>query len=114
MVFVKFDVVCRTKNDVVMYMFSINMRGNNIRIFPFQYPVCKLFSNLMGFLITHFAGGKSLYQMIGFVAAAFPAMVERIFEVNCCGFGGAGISGNENTVISFCRIADVGYCFING
>ena len=35
MVFVIFNVVSRTKDDMVVYMSLINMRGNNIRIFSF-------------------------------------------------------------------------------
>ena len=35
MVFVIFNVVSRTKDDMIVYMPLINMRGNNIRIFSF-------------------------------------------------------------------------------
>jgi len=34
MVFVIFNVVSRTKDDMIVYMPIINMRGDNIRIFP--------------------------------------------------------------------------------
>ena len=39
------------------------------------------------FLITDLARSKSLYQMVGFVGTVFPAMVKRIFKVNCRSFG---------------------------
>ena len=32
-IFVVFDVVSGTKNDVIMNVFFVNMGGNNIRIF---------------------------------------------------------------------------------
>ena len=35
MVFVVFNVVSRTEDDMIVYMSLINMRGNNIRIFFF-------------------------------------------------------------------------------
>ena len=34
MVFIVFDVISRTEDDMVVYMPLINMRGDNIRIFP--------------------------------------------------------------------------------
>lgn len=33
-IFVVFNVVSRTEDDMIVYMSLINMRGNNIRIFP--------------------------------------------------------------------------------
>ena len=34
-IFVVFNVVSRTEDDMIVYMSLINMRGNNIRIFSF-------------------------------------------------------------------------------
>ena len=75
MVFVMFYVVGGTENDMVMDVTFINVGSNNVRIFSLQNPVSKFLSNLVRFLKADLSGSESLYQMIGFVRAVFPAVV---------------------------------------
>ena len=54
-----------TKNNVIMDVPLINMSGKDIFILSFRYCICKLISNLMGFLKADLSRFKGLYQVMG-------------------------------------------------
>ena len=58
-----------TKDDVVMDVPLVNMRGQHIRVFALQDFICKLPANLVGLLRRGFARRKRLYQVVGQIVA---------------------------------------------
>lgn len=57
------------KDDVVMDVPLINVRGQHIRVFALQDFICKLPANLVGLLRRGFARRKRLYQVVGQIVA---------------------------------------------
>ena len=58
-----------TKDDVVMDVPLVNVRGQHIRVFALQDFICKLPANLVGLLRRGFARRKRLYQVVGQIVA---------------------------------------------
>ena len=58
-----------TKDDVVMDVPLVNVRGQHIRVFALQDFICKLPANLVGPLRRGFARRKRLYQVVGQIVA---------------------------------------------
>ena len=58
-----------TKDDVVMDVPLVNVRGQHIRVFASQDFICKLPANLVGLLRRGFARRKRLYQVVGQIVA---------------------------------------------
>ena len=58
-----------TKDDVVMDVSFVNVRGQHIRVFALQDFICKLPANLVGLLRRGFARRKRLYQVVGQIVA---------------------------------------------
>lgn len=58
-----------TKDDVVMDVSFVNVRGQHIRVFALQHFICKLSANLVGLLWGGFTRCKGLYQVVGQIVA---------------------------------------------
>ena len=58
-----------TKDDMVMDVPLVNVRGQHIRVFASQDFICKLPANLVGLLRRGFSRRKRLYQVMGQIVA---------------------------------------------
>ncbi len=66
-----------TKDDVVMDVPLVNVRGQHIRVFALQDFICKLPANLVGLLRRGFARRKRLYQVVGQIVAFLHGLREQ-------------------------------------
>ena len=57
------------KDDVVVDVPFVNVRGQHIGVFALQDFICKLSANLVGLLRRGFARRKRLYQVVGQIVA---------------------------------------------
>lgn len=58
-----------TKDNVVVDVPLVNVRGQYIRVFALQDFICKLPTNLVGLLRRGFIRRKRLYQVVGQIVA---------------------------------------------
>ena len=97
----------RIENQVVMDVIPVYVGGKDKLILAAQYFLCKLHTDLMGFLRRDLTGLKGLDQ----VAAQVRPLVDGVaagpgkFNIRC--FGGAAIGGYQQFPVCLIGIADI-------
>ena len=97
----------RIENQMVMNMIFVYVGGKYKFILAAQDFLCKLHTDLMGFLRGDLTGFKGLYQVAAQVDAFVDGMAAGPGKFDICCFSGATIRRNEQAPVRLVGIADI-------